>query len=101
MADWNDVEAAAIVAVDRNETVILSQSATELEYTFEIMSILDQHGKLIAQRDPGDVGATKPIPIRLRCEFELAGDAARSSAILDQARRRLSDLAGVDVRPLR
>ena len=101
MADWNDVEAAVIIAVDRNETVILSQSATELEQTFEIMSILDQHGKLIAERDPGDVGSTKPIPIRLRCYFELAGDAPRSRAILDQTERRLSDLAGVDVRPLR
>lgn len=87
--------------MERSETVIVSQSATDLEQVFELLGVTDEHGKLIARRDAADLNATRPIPIRLACNFELGGDPDRSRRILEETRRRLADLAGVDYRPVR
>ncbi len=98
VADWNDVEAAAIAAMGGNETVITGQSATDREQVFELLTIMDARGKLVARRD-GE-GAEK-IPIRLTCELGYFGDPAREKAVVEAAGKRLRELEGVEFRARR
>ena len=98
IGDWNDVEAAAIAAAGENETAIVGQTMGEREQVFEFQTIMDEPGKLIATRETeaGDL-----IPIRLRCEVGSFGNEKREEGILESARKRLRELAGVQVAPRR
>ena len=98
IGDWNDVEAAAVVAADENETAIVTQELGEKEQVFELLTILDEPGKLVAQREGEGVDK---VPIRLTCSVGLFGNPQREASILRSAAGRLEDLAGVDFRPRR
>lgn len=96
IADWNDVEAAAIVAVEPYETVILGSTPGDRVHTFDLLTIMDDTGTLTARRD---TDAADLIPIHLTCTLGLFGDPDRERAILRDAAARLRALAGVEYRP--
>jgi hypothetical protein len=98
IGDWNDVEAAAIAAMDGNETTITGQSATDREQVFELLTIMDGRGKLVARREGEGV---EKIPIHLTCSLGLFGEPAREKAVMSAAAKRLRELEGVEWRARR
>ena len=96
--DWNDVEASVLAAMDIEgiETAVLTQDATPREFTFKLITVLDQPGVLTASRD---TDGRDLIPIRWTCSIGEFRDAAKERQILDAATARMKALAGVDYRP--
>jgi hypothetical protein len=100
VGDWNDVHAAVMVAVGQNETAIVTWSSSDTEKVFQLRTVRDQDGRLIARRDPS-LGAIDPGPIHLSCSIGRFGNAPLERSIIRATARRLEDLKGVEFRPLR
>jgi hypothetical protein len=103
--DWDDVDAAAEVGVSRGEAAILSSRLEQGRREYELVSIQDEPGILIASLAAAPEEAAGPpgpgVPIELTCRMGRSENRARERVILLQTARRLKDLAGVDVRPIR
>lgn len=97
VADWNDLEAAVLVAASRTETSLVDWRQDAARAEFELASIRDEPVMVTARRQaPGD-----PSPVDLTCWFGPFGDAGRQARFLKEIARRLEDLRGVDYRKVR
>ncbi len=102
VADWNDLEAAAEVAVPHVEMAVLEIQPSPQRVRFELLTATDEPGELIATRaepatdyDPGE-----QIEITLTARIGRFGDAAHEVLLLDAMRTRLLQLKGVATAPL-
>lgn len=99
-ADWDDLEAAAVLAASKTESVVVAVSErTTGEMVFELVSIRDEPVVVTARR-PG-TPRPGPEPIELTCTVGRLGDATLQARFLDAMSRRLTDLSGVDYRKVR
>lgn len=99
--DWNDVEAAAVVAAAETETVILGRTAPEPGMmVFEIGTIRDEPVEVLARKTGAQAGEGTG-QIELTCRYGRFGDSVQQERFLDAMKRRLADLRGVDYRKVR
>lgn len=91
--DLDDVPAAVAAAVRDQEIAVVSRSSDRNQWTFTLLTIRDEPGRLSATSQEG--------AIVLRCSLGHFGDGDRERQLLDRTARRLSELAGVGARPLR
>lgn len=101
-ADWDDLEAGAVTAAAKTESVVLgSDQPSPGEVVFEIGSIRDEPVELRARRvGPPDTPGG-PVDIELTCYYGPFGDARQQQRFLDALAQRLGDLRGVDYRKVR
>lgn len=105
--DWNDVEAAAVVGLERAECAILRRtenSPTVVAYA--LRTVLDQDGVLrFTRAAPADGAGSQDrgenIDITVFCRVGPFGDQEREERILDAVRDRLGELRGVEFAPSR
>lgn len=99
-ADWDDVYPAVSLMAQQVEMALLDWSpghrgvAAASEQRFALLTIGDEPAELLARRQDGGV-------IELSARVGRFGDARRERALVEAVARRLTDLAGVEVRPLR
>ena len=105
MAEWKDVSPALIIALDRSQLNVVNTTRSEdgLSVTFELLGVHDEPGKLtLTRKAPGLAEKGEgPIPIEITATIGRFGDRDRERQLIADFRRRLGDLAGVDVAPLR
>jgi hypothetical protein len=100
VADWDDVHPAVSLMAQQVEMAMLDWSpghrgvAAAREQRFELLTVGDEPAELVARREDGGV-------IELSARVGRFGDARRERALVEVVARRLEDLAGVEVRPLR
>lgn len=94
LGDWNDVEAAAEVAVRIIEAVVERVEVLPGRTTFELVTATDEPGALVAERGVGD-------QIGLSARVGRFGDRRREERLLEAMRARLAQLHGVNTAPLR
>lgn len=95
--DWNDVPASVYASISTAEVAILSESSSETSYTFELLSILDQNGRLTVARAIGS--PSERVNLTLTCSIGLLGDPVREETLVRAVAARLKELEGVDYRP--
>lgn len=99
VADWDDVDAAAVVAASKTESVVLG--ALELApglRQIDLLSIRDEPIRLEARRGEAVSGGVR---IELSCLVGRLGDSEFQGRFLDAMAERLGDLRGVDYRKVR
>lgn len=94
--DWNDVDAAVWAVAGRVEAAVVSSSASSDLWRHELLSINDERIVLETTREQGHEDR-----LRLRADVGFHGDRARAAALVRAVARRLHDLKGVEVAPLR
>ncbi len=103
-ADENDIDAAVEVAVGRHEMAVVQM----LRYSrdphvvrrYELRTVTDEPAWLEVRR-AGISSRTEPVQLELRASVGAFGDANREKALLETVTRRLNQLAGVRVAPIR
>lgn len=93
--DWDDAEAAAIVAAGQNELAIL-MVAPEGDATLvvDLTTVQDEPVRLTARH-------AEPGMIEMEARVSRFGDPGRERALLRSMAKRLRDLAGRDWAPKR
>ncbi len=91
--DWDDLDAAAVVASKRTSLAILESTAGETQRTFTFLASDDVEFKLTARHE-GDRIAASVRGVQRR-------DTARERDLLSVFARRVRDLAGVEYAPNR
>lgn len=100
VADWDDVQAAVTVALNRTELVKVSaQGPTADSFEVRLRSSLDEPGLLTVRR-AAPPGQPDPVPITLTARVGRFGDPPRERQFLDLIVRRLGQLRGVETAPL-
>lgn len=119
-ADWNDVEASALVGVDRAEATVRSIDRGRSEQgvlSFDLLTVRDESGTLTVTRaGEGRGAAHERAPLLLECVVvaDDAPDEAGASEseptlrnrgaeerIVSEVARRLGRLRGVEFAPVR
>ncbi|MEK6702394.1 MAG: hypothetical protein AABZ53_09035 [Planctomycetota bacterium] len=99
--DWNDVGAAVAVGIGALYLSITdARQIDENEVEYDFVDVIDQPGFFTARRNPGPE-STAPEYIELGASIGRFGDEKREREFLEAVARRLGDLAGVDVAPIR
>lgn len=99
--DWDDVGAALAVGSGKLYlSIIDARQIDENEIEYDFVDVIDQPGFFTARRNPGPE-SPKPEYIELGASIGRFGDEERERELLDAVARRLKDLAGVDVAPVR
>jgi hypothetical protein len=102
VADWDDLDAAMVVAAANNQCAILGvRRPGPDEVEFEVRTIRDEPVTVSARRLGAADNPPRAEPIELVCEYGRFGDAAQQERILEAMRERLADLRGVDYRKVR
>jgi hypothetical protein len=96
VADWDDVEPAAIVAASRAELAIVGTRAGDQEITFQLRTLEGEPGTLRAVRR--SLAASGPI--HLSANIGLFRELESERRLLQAMAKRLRQLAGVDYAPL-
>ncbi|MBS0198545.1 MAG: hypothetical protein JSR77_17480 [Planctomycetes bacterium] len=91
--DWDDLDAAAVVASKRTSLAILESTSGETQRTFTYLASDDVEFELTARRE-GDRIAASARGVQRR-------DLARERDLLSVFARRVHDLAGVEFAPNR
>ncbi len=102
LADWDDLDAAMDVAAQRNEMAVLRASdptGDGLIRRFELRTVAAEPVEVTVTRP--EAGSGQPQPIIARAKVGRFGDPEREAALLAALRRRLEQLRGVDVSPVR
>jgi hypothetical protein len=103
-ADADDIDAAVNVAVGRVEMAILQTIRTSPDprvlRIYELRAVTDEPAVLKVWRTNSD-GEAGPVSLELAASFGRFGNPARERALLEAVRRRLIELRGVDVAPIR
>ncbi len=94
LGDWNDVEAAAEVAVRSIEAALVHAEVLPGRTSFELVTATDEPGTLVAVPGVGD-------QIGLWARVGRFGDRGREGRLLEAMRARLAQLHGVETAPLR
>ncbi len=98
--DWDDVDAAVEVGVGQGEAaVVRSQAAPDgLQRRYELKHVSGLTGVLNvrAESDGKD-----PRPIALSCTMGAMESGGLSHRIIERVARRLTDLKGLEVAPIR
>lgn len=93
--DWNDAEAAAIVAAGQNELAILMVAPQgDAMLVVDMTTVGDDPVRLTARR-------ADPDTIELEARVGRFGDPVRERALLQSVAKRLRDLSGRDWAPVR
>lgn len=99
--DWNDVGAALAVGGAKLYLAFTdARQIDETEVEYDFVDVIDQPGFFTARRNPGP-DSMGPEFIELGASIGRFGDEKRERELLDAVARRLRDLAGVDVAPIR
>ncbi|MEX2218169.1 MAG: hypothetical protein WD749_05360 [Phycisphaerales bacterium] len=101
-ADWNDVYAAALIALPQIEAAELAVEAQDSRTVVRFKTIHEREGTLTADRPgPPFPPADRPHPFRLTARIGIDGEPEREEALLRATAARLRDLAGRDWAPAR
>lgn len=97
--DWDDVEAAVLVAVPRHELAVVSAHAPDDQTRqWVLVDMRDRQGLLTVQRKSlsaaGDWG---PSPLTITCRIGPWGDSEQERALIRTLQDRLMQLDGKDV----
>lgn len=99
--DWNDVGAALAVGSGKLYLAITdARQIDENEVEYDFVDVIDQPGFFTARRNPGP-DSPEPEYIELGASIGRFGDETRERELLEAVAKRLGDLAGVDVAPIR
>lgn len=95
-ADWDDLWAAAMGGASAYGWIVVSeQERTPTSVKFEMLSVRDRTGWLLAERaDPALEFEDHPVPVTLSAQLGLFGDQELESALLMATAHRLEDLIG-------
>lgn len=97
--DWDDLEAAVIVGASQSEMAIVRLTRpSDREAVFELRTITDEDGRLVATLIEPEGWAGR---IELRARIGRFGSLEWERRLIDRVSRRLTDLHGVDVAPIR
>jgi len=91
--DWTDVRAALEAAARRSQLAIVSSSGGDGEIEFRLVGSRGEPGRLRAAKVSG--------LIELEAQIGLFGDPRAEARLLRDTQRRLEQLRGVDVSPIR
>lgn len=96
VGDWDDLEAAALAAVDAIDTVVVTTTPDGPDRViFELKTVRNEDGRLIATK----ASATGPDRLNLEATIGRFGDAVRERRLLDAMAARLKQLHGVEFAP--
>ena len=99
--DWDDVGAGLAVGCGKLYLAITdARRIDDDEVEYDFVDVIDQPGFFTARRNPGP-DSHGPEYIELGASIGRFGDEKRERELLDAVARRLGDLAGVDVAPIR
>lgn len=103
-ADENDLDAAVEIAVGKHEMAVIRSLSfsrdPHMVRTYELRTATDEPAMLEVRRTSIS-SRTEPVELELRASVGAFGDAEREKAFLESVRRRLNQLAGVRVAPIR
>jgi hypothetical protein len=103
-ADENDIDAAVEVAVGRHEMAVVKMIRyprdPHVVRRYELRTVTDEPVWLEVRR-AGISSRNEPVELELRASVSAFGDAKREKALLESVTRRLNQLAGVRVAPIR
>lgn len=103
LADWSDVPAAAIIAAEAIESVIVEPAPEtgrdDLRAEFRLQTLSGARGTLTASR--ALTGPGEGVEITLTASIGPFGDPAMESALLGAMSNRLNQLRGVEYAPVR
>jgi hypothetical protein len=101
-ADWDDLDAALDVALERAELATLGTTRSDGERTWELTTIAGQPGQLTAQRDPlAPRDARGCEQLTLCATVHSPRGVEQAGRLLQAMAARLADLAGVESAPVR
>ena len=101
-ADWNDLDAAADVAVGRAQLAIVStMSPDPCTRRYELTTVRGEPGALTITRPPPCEGPGESIPLTIEAAIGRFGDPERERTLLSAFTSRLADLHGVEFAPVR
>jgi len=101
-ADWNDLDAAADVAAQRTELVVLRTTSPDpCTRRYDLLSVSGEPGTLIVTRPHPCDGPGESIPLTIEATIGRFGDPRRERILLNAFTARLADLHGVDFAPIR
>jgi hypothetical protein len=103
-ADENDIDASVEVAVGLHEMAVVrtlgGNADPAVVRVYELITVTDEPGSLEVRRENAS-GSQQPAPLTLRARVGTFGDPPREAALLKSVKRRLEQLAGVEVAPIR
>lgn len=101
VGDWDDVEAAVSAGASQAEmAVVVLTRPTETSIDFELVTITDEPATLKVRLDPESAAKGK-ASIALEARVGRFGDRAWEERLIGRVGRRLGELHGVDVAPIR
>ena len=101
LADWDDVEAAVSVALSNTELVKVGVNrADPARRVYTLRTSKDEPAGLTIER-LGPLVDGEPVTLLATCSIGRFGDAEREREFLGLIVRRLEQLRGVEVAPLR
>lgn len=101
-ADWNDLDAAADVAVGRAELAIVRTTCPDpCTRRYELTSVRGEPGTLTITRPAPCDGPGESIPLTIEAAVGRFGDPQRERTLLSAFTSRLADLHGVEFAPIR
>lgn len=97
LGDWNDLEAALIVAASKAEmAVMLVSAAGESEFRAQLTTVTDEKVSLAVSRV-----VNEPERLEASCRVGHFGDAEAERRLLGHLARRLAQLRGREWAPVR
>lgn len=99
--DWDDIDASLGIGLERSELAVLEEQSSPTKRTFELISITGTKGRLIAAQSPDGKDTLISIEVRMTRSARGSLEQQQARILAKEMGRRLADLQGVRIAPVR